>query len=80
MSKDTGGPAFPKLSDDGYPSGSGMGIGYLGMTLRDYFAAKAMVALHCSDERGGRWSDGSAELCARNAYIMADAMIAERNK
>ena len=68
--KDTGGPAFPHYGGAGW-----MGPG---MTLRDYFAAKAMQ---------GDWALGSAGAGddgfvsdARRYYKMADAMLAERNK
>jgi hypothetical protein len=57
----TGGPAFP------------YGTAYAGMTLRDYFAAKAMEAfLH----------DGSSEVdeVAEAAYIVANAMLKAREK
>ncbi len=63
--KETGGPAFP------VPAGCGEDQG---MTLRDYFAAKAVQGLLAcpvqSDER----------MFARDAYQMADAMLKERNK
>lgn len=58
----TGGPAFPA---QGLP----------GMTLRDYFAAKAMQ----SDLVGGVNGD-QFELVARRAYMMADAMLKARNE
>lgn len=77
MSKDTGGPAFPKVSDDGYPASSPMGVGYLGMTLRDYFAAKAMQAIIIGN-RADAASIGSGT--ALDAFNMADFMLAERNK
>lgn len=58
-----------------------------GMTLRDYFAAKAMAAFTTSpwtanDLGISRPCDGETlfEACARNAYLMADAMLAQRNK
>ena len=41
------------------------------MTLRDYFAAKAMTALVVDPER----ADQSREECARLSFLMADAMI-----
>lgn len=45
-----------------------------GMTLRDYFAGQALIALLTStDPRSTR---GLAKLC----YEVADAMIAERQK
>ena len=46
-----------------------------GMTLRDYFAAKAMQA----DLTDGRHEDQFA-WCAERAYKMADAMLKERQK
>ena len=61
MSKDTGGPAFPLFAATGYP----------GMTLRDYFAAKAMQAL-----AQGNYFD----VTARQAYMMADAMLKAREQ
>ena len=53
-----------------------------GMTLRDYFAAKAMSSLLLtpwySDEL--KTYDEIAPHLANDAYIIADAMLAERNK
>jgi hypothetical protein len=59
----TGGPAFP------------YGTAYAGMTLRDYFAAKAMQGfmanksnpMHYHAEEDGQW-----------AYMIADAMLKAR--
>ena len=65
MSKKTGGPAFPIKTFDG---------DYRGMTLRDYFAAKAMQGLVGAPQAIPRTS------IAEHAYLMADAMIAEREK
>ena len=45
-----------------------------GMTLRDYFAAKAMHGLIVDPDR----ADQSREECARLAYAMADAMLKAR--
>ena len=48
-----------------------------GMTLRDYFAAKAMQAFLTSpDFTDDQWMRGYAI----DAYRMADAMLAERAK
>lgn len=66
MNKETGGPAFPP-SNPGYAHG---------MTLRDYFAAKAMQAEYQAvSARGGceLYSD-----IAERAYILADAMLEAR--
>ena len=63
MNKETtGGPAFPVA-------------GYQGMTLRDYFAAKAMQSLLASIEAG---NEHQVSLIPNIAYEMADAMLKER--
>ena len=53
-----------------------------GMTLRDYFAAKAMqVILQSQYEDGiyvGDHDNISEQVCANSAYIMADAMLKAR--
>lgn len=68
----TGGPAFPWCGDlNECPTIN------LGMTLRDYFAAKAMQSLVSDTEwRTGEWKPDTALA----AYKMADAMLKERNK
>ena len=67
---DDGGPAFPSANNPG-------------MSLRDYFAAKAMQVILTSQYEDGIYlgdSDNDSEhVCARSAYIMADAMLNERN-
>ncbi len=68
--KDTGGPAFPH---------SRLGSDADGMTLRDYFAAKAMQGL-----MGRNWSHHAGtdeeliDVWARSAYAVADAMLKAR--
>lgn len=64
----TGGPAFP-LHNHGTQS---LGLHFTGMTMRDYFAAKAMQACIAS----GRFHGYSA--CASDSYQMADAMLKAR--
>jgi hypothetical protein len=50
-----------------------------GMTLRDYFAAKAMQAiLHANMRAAGGDGSVSFDLVAAAAYRMADAMIRAR--
>jgi hypothetical protein len=75
MSNNTGGPAFP-VPDDA----SDMP----GMTLRDYFAAKAMQGLiSCPDWREGAGEDvgmNASDYTASAAYMMADAMLKAREK
>jgi len=71
MSKDTGGPAFPCSYNmfEGEPAKD-----FWGLSLRDYFASKAMQALitsGCMDDHVGfsKW-----------CYEIADKMLAEREK
>jgi hypothetical protein len=62
----TGGPAFPTPR---YERGD---MYSLGMTLRDYFAAKAMQALTSADLMTPH------EYVANDAYAYADAMLKAR--
>jgi len=48
-----------------------------GMTLRDYFAAKALPPMMHAD--AGRW-EGNYEIHAERAYKYADAMMKQRSK
>lgn len=72
MSKETGGPAYP--SGNEVVLGDWRSSGHAGMTLRDYFAAKAMQGQVASE------GEATAEDMASWAYLMADAMLAERAK
>jgi hypothetical protein len=65
MNKETGGPAFPI-------KGPIMTSDEQGMTLRDYFAAKAMQAIAQKYSHEGDVS--------RNAYKIADAMLKAREQ
>ena len=57
-----GGPAFPPMHDpDTHASG---------MTLRDYFAAKAIAEVD--------WANHSVQNGTKWAYELADAMLAAR--
>lgn len=65
MSRPNGGPAFPQnLAGDGR-----------GMSLRDYFAAKAIQGMLAGEPRAE-----SPHVWSRSAYEFADAMLAEREK
>jgi hypothetical protein len=72
--KKTGGSAFPiyqpdmNVGDDAGP----------GMTLRDYFAGQALSRLTLSS----KWTslDNSVREMATVAYVLADAMLAEREE
>lgn len=49
-----------------------------GMTLLDYFAAKAMgIAVGMARDNYGNWKTDSM---ARNAYNIAESMLAERKR
>ncbi len=56
-------PAFPSADFEHHE--------FTGMTLRDFFAAKAMQAM---THRG----DGDMYFCSAQAYKMADAMLKAR--
>ena len=63
--KETGGPAFPRedyRADDS--------SGQIGMTLRDYFSAKALVGLLSDSNLQGTQAE-----FAEHAYRLADAML-----
>ena len=47
-----------------------------GMTLRDYFAAKAMQSMNSRED----YSDVPAEFIAQDAYALADAMLKARGE
>lgn len=70
--RNDGGPAFPFQASDGVA----MHNPCYGMTLRDYFAAKAMAAIII-----GNGADGSTLTlgAAKDAYAVADAMLAARD-
>lgn len=79
MSKDTSGPAFPlpPLGDGNLPDWQGSG----GISIRDYFAAKAMhQMLHGAVLPKQEDRDKWLPVIAVFSYQMADAMIAERDK
>ena len=65
----TGGPAFPVVIVD-RPKELAH---FNGMTLRDYFAAKAMEGL-----LAGTLKSLDTSLIARDCYAMADAMLKAR--
>jgi hypothetical protein len=77
MNKETGGPAFPY--QDVLPDGMANLTPQIGMTLRDYFAAKAMQGLIASPRTPlGTVNDVTDQLIAKLSYIMADAMLKVR--
>ena len=68
-------PSFDYITQEGRENPKGM-------TLRDYFAAKAMQVILQSQYEDGIYvaddDNDSEQMCARSAYIMADAMLMER--
>jgi hypothetical protein len=80
MSEYTGGAAFPL-------EGSAKRGAQSGMTLRDYFAAKAMAGMFANDDLLTRYGVMAKEhlvdpefLVSAAAYSCADAMLKERAK
>ena len=68
--KSDGGPAFPQTFE-------ALSIkGCEGMTLRDYFAAKAMQSILCMLDEGIRPND--CIRAAEDSYFIADAMLKAR--
>jgi hypothetical protein len=56
-------------------------MGDMGMTLRDYFAGQALIAVMCAVPRLDYTPDTEAmEHLAKNCYKYADAMIAEKHR
>jgi hypothetical protein len=69
-------PAFPMT---GFETRNGQGIQsvhHTGMTLRDYFAAKAMQGMYAN----GSFPTGIMLDTAKEAYEMADAMLKAREE
>ena len=71
MSKDNGGPAFGELQQVGDVA---MRDG--GLSIRDYFAAKAMQGMIAAVG----YHRGEVDFMAESAYDCADALLNERAK
>ena len=70
----TGGPAFPSgLKETDTDNVESI---YVGMTLRDYFAAKAMQGMYAASS----FPTGIMDDTAKEAYEMADAMLKARDR
>ena len=76
--KDTGGPAFPTMHDARYSPLWGTDVG---MTLRDYFAAKVLAGIWTNSELL-KTLEGvqESEAIAMVAYEQADAMLKARQQ
>ena len=71
--KNDGGPAFPQpCTSEGHPGNVCYGVAGGGLSLRDYFAAKAISRIP--------FGEYETERIAKIAYETADAMLAEREK
>lgn len=82
MSEFTGGQAFPKQQWEYDGQNNVLQYQEEGMTLREYFAAKAMAAYISTAGApcivGGL--DGAEDELARQSYKMADAMLRARGQ
>jgi hypothetical protein len=71
----------PLNNPQAFPSGNPVQGGYMGMTLRDYFAGQAMAAMITTANgplmSHGQWR-GAEALTAESAYEVADAMLKAR--
>ena len=65
------------MNEPAFPTGTGVTPYKSGMTLRDYFAAKAMMALIAHPDSDG---DKPPTVFAKTAYVMADAMMKARGQ
>jgi hypothetical protein len=79
MIKEQGGPAFPNGTGWNHV-GDWVGGGDDGMTLRDYFAAKAMQGLLASPRTPTEDKVVTDTVVAKYAYLMAEAMLRARDE
>lgn len=85
VEKNDGGPAFPRTAAD--PDWGGGTESFEGMSLRDYFAAKAVVGIwsneswvHVLITKAENKGLSTARGIAKCAYELADAMLEERRE
>lgn len=76
-----GGPAYPVFPD----TGGGHAAAFHGMTLRDWFAGQVLPAMATDEQikylaQSHVMADEWPTALAKDAYRIADAMIAEREK
>lgn len=77
MNSKDGGPAFP-IVEPNEPCAV-----TIGMTLRDYFAAKALPSIftdYCAIARIDGWDQDWRQYVALESYEIADAMLKAREK
>lgn len=79
--KNDGGPAFPLIWNSAHNSEWNTEAG---MTLRDWFAGQALAGIAANPEEAkgsiGLSLSQATKVTAQAAYLLADAMIAERSK
>ena len=79
MDKETGGPAFPYSGVHRTEEKKQIKDSH-GMTLRDHFAAKAMQGILANPGQPDNVNSETAAWVAKDAYTVADAILAARNK
>ncbi len=80
MSKENGGQAFPRQQWECDGHNNVLQYQEEGMTLRDYFAAKAMQGILANPAQLDNVIDSTTMWVSEDAYKVADAMLAARNK
>jgi hypothetical protein len=76
---DLGGPAFPVHPDMAAQLGCIPSSTDAGMSVRDYFAAKALQGLLANGEYWNHVGGTDSAECAALAYVHADSMMKARN-
>lgn len=76
MSKETGGPAYPSQE---FNQGHCTSELSEGMTLRDYFAGQALLGA-INNRKDFKGKELGFDGFARYSYLMADAILKERDK
>jgi len=80
MSKETGGQAFPRQQWEYDGQNNVLQYQEEGMTLRDYLAAKAAQGMVANPGMWDLINERHAQSVAKDAYLIADAMLEARNK
>lgn len=76
MKGDNGGPAFPR--EDYQCNGDDGSLGQEGMSLRDYFAAKAMQGILANQGQLDVINESALLWVTADSYRLADAMLKAR--
>ena len=79
MSCDNGGPAYP--SSNKLRVGDLVSNGHTGMSLRDYFASKAMQGIVTGLISKGEGTEAEEmDVVSKASYLVADAMLKARQQ